>query len=159
MWGLAGMKTSEDFPYVRRIGLPLVDDNGGFAEFILTGLNSLLAQADKAGVSFRLRFQDAGVEDRSGDRLAALEWVTASGDEYFIEELDVVGLTEAAELVDMSRSALARRVTRAHKAGRPQPFRFSPWSGSWLAEPADVKAWAESWTGTHAKRRKRASPA
>lgn len=154
-----GMKTQEDFPYVRRPGLSLIDDNEGYAEFIITTLNSLLYLADEAGVSLRLRFRDAGVEDRSGDRLEAIEWVTASGEEFLIEELDVVTITHAAELLGMSRSALAARVTRAHRAGKPTPFRWSRWSDCWMAEPADVKAWAASWTGVHGKRRKRASDA
>jgi hypothetical protein len=154
-----GMKTQEDFPYARRPGLALIDDNEGYAEAVLGTLNWLLEQAEKEGVSIRLRFRDAGTEDRSGDRLEAIEWVTASGEEYFIEELDVVNITAAAELVGMSRSALAARVSRAHRAEKPTPFQWSEWSGCWLAKAEDVKAWVASWKGVHAKRGIRAASA
>jgi hypothetical protein len=149
------MKTQEDFPYARRPGLTLVDDNQGYAEAIITTLNWLLDLANEEGVGLHLRFRDAGTEDRSGDRLEAVEWVTTSGERYFVEELDVVTITGAAELLDMSRSALAARVSRAHRVGKSTPFQWSEWSDCWMAKPADVKAWAASWTGVHAKRGKR----
>jgi len=154
-----GMKTQEDFPYVRRRGIPLVDDNEGYAEFVITTLNSLLAEAEEAGISMRLRFRDAGTEDRSGDRLDAIEWVAPSGEEASIEELDVVTITGAAQLLGMSRGALAARVSRAHRAGKSTPFQWSAWAGCWMAKPADVEAWAASWTGVHVKRAKYAADA
>ena len=148
------MATDNDYPYARRPGLPLVDDEEGLPEAALSTLNAILEMAEEAGVSVGLRFRDAGTQDRSGDRLEAIEWRTKSGEMYFVAELNVVTISVAAKLIGLSRGALARRVQRAHQAGRETPFTWSDWSGCWLADPEAVRAWANSWTGRHVRQPK-----
>ena len=159
MLGLAGMKTrwskasDEQFLYLRRPGLQILEGAEGYAEFIITVLNRVIGDADEAGESVRLRYRDAGVVDRSGDRLEGIEWVTAAGQVSSIEEMDVVSITGAAQLLGMSRSALKARVFRAHRAGKTTPFFWSKASKIWLATPASVKTWAASRTRVDAKRK------
>jgi hypothetical protein len=143
---------------LRRRGLQItLQGPEGKPEFILTVFNRIIEDADEAGESVRLRFRDAGVVALSGDRLERIEWVTESGEEYSIEDMDVVSIRGAAELLGMSRSALASRVGRAHRAGKTTPFFRFKSSDIWVAEVADVKAWGVSLVGVHAKRRRRGS--
>jgi len=149
------MTERDDWPYIVRDGLPVVREWRSTAEFVLDLLNGVVEGADEAGVFVRVRTQDGATVDLSGRRYVAVEWVTPSGDVYFVEALDVVGITEAAEMLGIARSALYGRVTRAQKAGEPMPFRKSDGGeGSWYAYPEAVKEWAASWTGRRAIRRK-----
>ena len=146
------MTTKNDYPYARRPGLPLIDNEEGLIEVILMNLNAILDMAGEAGVSVRLCFRDAGAQDRSADRLEKIEFEEPAGEGYWVAQQDTVTISQAAKLVGISRSAMRGRVHRAHRADRETPFKWSEWHDCWEADPEAVKVWAASWTGQSAQR-------
>jgi hypothetical protein len=141
--------------------LPVALESRAAAESGLDVVNRLVEGAEEAGVGLRLRSQDGEVVDLSGRYWVAVEWVLPSGDTHFVGDARVaVRITEAAEMLGMSRRALYRRVLRAHQAGEPMPFsrnddprgRPEYGDGTWCAHPEAVKEWAAQWTGRRAIR-------
>jgi hypothetical protein len=148
------MKMREDWPYLVRDGLPVVDEWRPTAELVLGHLKALIQGAEAAGVRLRVQDRDGKIHELSAEPYA-VQWVHRSGQVYFVAELPVIGITEAAEMLGMHRSALYGRIDRANRFGQPMPFRRNPdGGGGWFAYPDEVKKWAASWTGRRAIRRR-----
>jgi hypothetical protein len=148
------MRDYSRWPYIVRPGLSLIDDELGAPEAVMGTLNYYCEHAKDTGLRFQVCFADGEIVELTGRRITKLQFLSPSDDEYSIEEPDVVTITQAGELLGMSRDAVYLRVARANQAGEPTPFKRCRFTDIWLGERSAVLEWAASWKGRSKKRRR-----
>ena len=156
------VRDERDWPFILHGDLEVMLEWARCIEELLDRFNFLVESIEAAGqdhsVRLQLRYRDGDVVDLFDKRVAAFEFVTASDrgistDTHSVELLDVVDITQGAELLGMGRAALYSRVLRADRAGEPMPFRRGP-NRTWYSEPDSLLEWAASWKGRRARRSK-----
>ena len=155
------MPENPDFPYVIRRGVQALDEHEPETQAVISTLNWLIRLAREQGVRLSVVWESGERRDVTEDRVTRFEWVREDATEAaaYLEELDILSASEAADLLGLSRDALYRRIRRAEKQGNSTPFRRVGEGGSavLLAERSALLKWAGSWTGRRGIRPKRAA--